>query len=251
LGLEPLSNGATFEGWLIVDGQPVSTGKFNDASTSIDIPVVLETLENATEFILSIEPANDSDPAPSKTKILSGLFADDVAQLSINKVIGDLTGISGKFVMATPTDDVSDNDEFGIWFEDPSGFQVAPGLNLPMLVDGWKYEGWVILNNKPVTTGTFSKVDQADDASPYSGNGTAPNYPGEDFLNTAPQGLTFPQDGDVRGKMVVISIEPFPDFDQATPFFIKPLSGTAQQNVAPALNELKPSNNVPFGRVIR
>ncbi|MDY8135811.1 anti-sigma factor [Aquimarina sp. 2201CG5-10] len=251
VGLETLTNGATYEGWLIVDGNPVSTGKFNIAANSITFPVVASNLESATEFILSIEPPNDSDPLPSKTKLLSGLFSGNVAQVNANTVIGDFSGISGKFIMATPTDITADNDEFGIWFEDPSGVQVVPGLNLPALADGWKYEGWVVFNNIPVTTGTFTDVDNFDDASPFSGNGTAPNYPGEDFLNSAPQGLTFPQDGDVRGKTVVISIEPSPDYDQATPFFVKPLSGTAGQNTAPAINTLTATNNAPFGRVLR
>ncbi len=251
VGLEPLSIGATYEGWLIVEGEPVSTGKFTSTASSITFPVVAETLEKATEFVLSVEPPNDTDPAPSKTKLLSGLFSGNVAALTVNTVVADFSNISGKFVIATPTDNVADNDEFGIWFEDPSGVQAVPGLNLPPLADGWKYEGWVVFNNIPVTTGTFSQVDTFDDASPYSGNGQAPNYPGEDFLNSAPFSLTFPEDGDVRGKMVMITVEPSPDFDQATPFFIKPLNGTAQQNVAPAINELTATNNAPFGRVIK
>ncbi|GAA4271666.1 anti-sigma factor [Aquimarina gracilis] len=251
IGLQPLTSGATYEGWLVVEGETLSIGKFNDVSSSITIPVVAERLENATEFILSIEPPNDNDPEPSKTKLLSGLFSGNVAQVSVNTVMQDFSSISGKFIMATPTDNVADNDEFGIWFEDPSGIQAVPGLDLPMLVDGWKYEGWVIFNNIPVTTGTFSDVDTFDDASPFSGNVQSPGYPGEDFLNSAPQGLTFPQDGDVRGKTVVISVEPFPDYDQATPFFVKVLEGTAQQNVAPAINNLTATNTLPFGRVVR
>ena len=47
-----------------------------------------------------------------------------------------------------------------------------------------------------------------------------PNYPGEDFLVNAPDGLEFPTD--LRGAAVVISIEPSPD-DSAAPFFLKPL----------------------------
>ncbi|WP_378174752.1 anti-sigma factor [Aquimarina sp. SS2-1] len=251
VGLEVLTNGATYEGWLIVNGEPISTGKFNSAANSLTFPVIASNLEDATEFILSVEPPNDADPSPSKTKLLSGTFSGNVAQVNVNTVVGDFSGVSGKFVMATPTDNVADNDEFGIWFEDPSGVQTVAGLNLPALADGWKYEGWVVFNNIPVTTGTFSDVDSFDDASPYSGNGPSPNYPGEDFLNSAPQGLTFPEDGDVRGKTVMISIEPFPDYNQATPFFVKPLSGIAGQNVAPAVNNMTATNNAPFGRVLR
>ena len=124
-------------------------------------------------------------------------------------------------------------------------------MNLPELGSGWKYEGWVIFNDIPVTTGTFSTVSGFDDASPYSGNSVTPNFPGEDFLNSAPQGLTFPQDADIRGRSVVISIEPSPDYDQATPFILKPLKGTAGQNTTPTLNTLTATNTAPLGRVIR
>lgn len=255
IGLEPLTGGASYEAWLVVDGEPVSINKFSSVGTTTVFPVVTTTLESATEFFLSIEAPNDADPKPSKTRILTGTFTGSVAQVVSTTVMADFSSVSGKFVMATPTDNVSDNDEFGIWFEDPSGIQVAPGLDLPPLADGWKYEGWVVLTKNgtsfPVSTGTFSDETTFDDASPYSGNGNAPDYPGEDFINSAPQGLTFPEDGDVRGKMVVISVEPSPDYDQATPFFIKPLTGTAQQNVAPAINTLTANNNVPFGRVVR
>ncbi len=251
LGLEPLTNGARYQGWIVVDGEFKSIGKFDQVSSSMVFPVNAENLEKATSFVLSIEPPNDSDAEPSKTRLLTGTFNGNTATVSINAVVADFSPISGKFVMATPTDNVADNDEFGIWFEDPSGIQVVPGLNLPPLADGWKYEGWVIFDGIPVTTGTFIETNTFDDASPFSGNGSAPNYPGEDFLNSAPQGLTFPDDGDVRGKMVVISVEPSPDYDQATPFFVKPLSGTAGQLTAPQVNTLDPTNNAPFGRVRR
>ncbi len=257
VGLEALTNGANYEGWIVVEGEPLSTGKFNEVSNSMVFAVNADNLEKATEFILSVEPPNDADPGPSKSKLVSGSFNGNVAQVSVNSVIADFSSISGKFVMATPTDNpgTSDNDEFGIWFEDPSGIQTVPGLNLEPLADGWKYEGWVIFEKNgtqiPVSTGTFSDVGNFDDASPYSGNGSAPNYPGEDFLNSAPQGLTFPTDGDVRGKTVVISVEPSPDYDQSTPFFLKPLSGTAGQVTAPQVNSIAPTNNAPFGRVLK
>ncbi len=251
IGLESLTNGANYEGWIVVDGVFKSTGKFSQVTNPQVFAVNKESLDKATSFVLSIEPPNDSSAEPSQTRLLSGTFNGSVANVDIKSVVTDFNAISGKFVMATPTDNVSDNDQFGIWFEDPSGIVVAPGLNLPKLADGWKYEGWVIFNGTPVTTGTFKEVDTFDDASPYSGNGSAPSYPGEDFLNSAPQGLTFPDDGDVRGKEVVISIEPSPDYDQATPFFVKPLKGMAEQLTAPSVNTMEATNDAPFGRVRR
>lgn len=254
VGLETLTSGARYEGWLIVDGEPKSTGKFTSTSSSQTFSAVATDVENATAFELTVEPPNDSDSGPSASKLLSGTFVGNTAAVSINTSIADLTGISGRFVLATPTDDNNNpiaNDEFGIWFEDPSGIQSVAGLSLPTLASGWKYEGWVMLNGTPVTTGTFSDENAADDASPYSGNATAPNYPGEDFLNSAPVGLTFPQDGDVRGNAVMVTIEPSPDYDQSTPFFLQPLTGTAGQDVSPAVNDLTANANAPFGRVLR
>jgi hypothetical protein len=47
-------------------------------------------------------------------------------------------------------------------------------------------------------------------------------FPGEDFLENAPAGLTFPTD--LAGGVAVISIEPDPD-NSTDPFTLKPLVG--------------------------
>ncbi len=121
---------------------------------------------------------------------------------------------SGKYILATPTDGgAMTNEESGIWFLDNSGPSVAKGLNLPTLPSGWKYEGWIVINGIPVSTGTFIDANTADSnaaSSNFKGTiGNGPNYPGEDLLRNAPTGLTFPTD--LRGKIVAISIEPSTD----------------------------------------
>lgn len=254
IGLQELTNGATYEGWIIVDGEPISTGRFDKLEIGQKFSVEKAKLDEASDFTITIEGPDDDDKLPSDTKILSGSFANNVAVLDIDSVIADFNGSSGKFVMATPTDNpgTPDNDQFGLWFMDPNGGSPIAGLDLPELPKGWKYEGWLVTNDTPVTTGTFSSVDGKDDSSPYSGNEDAPDFPGEDFLNTAPAGLTFPQDGDVRGKQVVVSIEPFPDYDQAKPFYIKPLSGTAGTELFPTTNNLALDiRDFPSGRVLK
>jgi len=80
-----------------------------------------------------------------------------------------------------------------------------PSLDLPTLPEGWEYEGWVVINGQPLSTGKFLKVDEADFATPYSGASPGPAYPGEDFLQNAPAGLTFPLD--LSGSTAVISVE--------------------------------------------
>jgi len=83
----------------MVNGSPISTGRFNTASTNSTqtFSVVAADLEAATQFILSLEPANGDDPAPSNIKILMGSFVTD-----------------------TPTDNTggvdNGNNDRGVWF---------------------------------------------------------------------------------------------------------------------------------------
>lgn len=236
-GLEDLGADYVYEGWVIVNGDPVSTGTFsidaNGALSKSTFEVEQTNLDNATMFVLSIEPAQDSDPAPAATKVLSGAFAGGSATLN-SGIIGDFSNAAGSFFLRTPTDETgtnNGNDEAGVWFGDPSGMPPSPTLVLPTLPDGWAYEGWVVGESGPLTTGTFTKVDAADDSAPYSGTAGGPPIPGEDFFNNAPNGESFPLD--IRGRTVVISVEPVPD-NSAAPFAIKPLLVAAGQETAPA-----------------
>ena len=123
--------------------------------------------------------------------------------------------------MATPTDGADTNENSGVWFLDP-GAGPGAGLSLPTLPAGWVYEGWAVIDGSPVTTGTFTSVSDFDDSDPYSGTEAGPPFPGEDFLNNAPSGVTFPTD--LRGATIVVSVEPVPD-NSSNPFTLKPLVG--------------------------
>lgn len=231
-GVEPLANDYHYEGWAIIDGEAVSTGKFNvDESSNLvttageEIPDgEFETgidLTDATDIVISIEPAGDTDDTPSSTKFMAGAVADDNADLSVaaSQALGDdFTTAAGSYILATPTDGAGTNELSGIWFLDPSG--PSASLTLPTLPDGWKYEGWAVIDGQPVTSGKFTAVDMADESAPYSGTEPAPPFPGEDYLENAPAGLTFPTD--LSGGTVVISVEPDPD-DYTAPFALKPL----------------------------
>ena len=229
-GLTDLGDGFAYEGWLIVDGAPVTTGVFtvNAAGelsrTTFDIDT--ETLANATTFVLTIEPSPDNDPAPSDVHILAGDFNANAATLTVGHpaAIGDdFTASTGKYILATPTDGAGDalNERSGVWFLDPAAGPGA-GLNLPTLAAGWAYEGWAVIDGTPVSTGIFTELNASDGSGIYSGSEGAPPFPGEDFLNNAPEGLTFPVD--LAGKTIVISVEPVPDNSPA-PFVLKPLVG--------------------------
>jgi len=246
-GLQDLGANYVYEGWIIVDGAPVTTGVFTVNSDKVlsktNFTVDAIELAKATAFVLSVEPKNDTDPAPSETKLLSGAFDATTAMVSVNDQVGDFTNAAGTFFLRTPTDEAdgmnNGNDENGIWFGTP-GAPPVPNFKLPSLNNGWRYEGWVVVNGVPITTGQFAdaSAQMADLAGLFSGPNPGPPVPGEDFFKNAPTGVTFPLD--VRGKTVVISVEPYPD-NSPKPFLLKPLVGTSGQETAPATHNLAPN----------
>lgn len=227
-GLENLGDDFVYEGWVILDGTPVTTGVFtvNDSGIMSETEFDLGSTDIATasKFVLTIEPAQDSDPAPSDVHLVAGDFASNSATLSIGDVAAlnaDFTDSKGGYILATPTNADDSDEKSGIWFLDPA-LGPGPALELPTLPAGWEYEGWIVTNGVPVTTGKFTSVSGADDASPFSGELGGPPFPGEDFLVNAPADLTFPLD--LAGETAVISIEPVPD-NSPNPFLLKPLVG--------------------------
>ncbi len=227
-GLDALGSNFVYEGWIIVNGTPVSTGTFTNVTFPQTFTIDYNQLSAATKFVLSIEPLNDTDPAPSNTKILVGDFSGNTATMG-SGTVGDFSNAAGKYILATPTNGAMTNENSGIWFLDPTSGSPVAGLTLPTLPNGWKYEGWVVINGQPVTTGKFTKVAATDMFDGYSSttalpmpNGADGFFPGEDFLQSAPAGLTFPTD--IAGGKAVISIEPEPD-NSPMPFTLKPLVG--------------------------
>lgn len=250
-GLEALGNDFVYEGWIIVDGSPVSTGTFTDVDFPQTFSVNTAQLNSADAFVLSIEPAVDIDPAPAATKVLRGVFVGNVAMVDTN-LVGDFSNASGQFFLRTPTDETGTNnmnDQNGVWFGTP-GMPPVPNFVLPTLPAGWAYEGWVVGETGPLTTGTFTSFDTVDSAAPFSGTSqSGPPVPGEDFFMNAPTGETFPLD--IRGRTVVISVEPVPDNSPA-PFAMKPLVGTAGNETAPAVHAFGLNlASLPTGTVTR
>ncbi|WP_204347070.1 anti-sigma factor [Psychroserpens algicola] len=224
-GLEALGNDFVYEGWIIVDGAPVSTGTFSSVAFPQTFSVDTEQLNSATTFVLSIEPAVDPDPAPAATKILAGDFSGNSASVDSNGIVANFSASTGTYILATPTDTDDSNEESGVWFLDNSSGSPVTGLDLPTLTDGWVYEGWAVINGTPISTGTFTDPSAADAnaaTSMFKGDANnGPNYPGEDYLQNAPAGMIFPTD--LRGQTIVISVEPSPD-NSTMPFTLKPLA---------------------------
>ena len=240
-GVEPLQNGFHFEGWVIINGTPISTGKFNVDANSDLVTLSGSSISNgefsvdadlssATAFILSIEPSGDTDAIPAETHHLAGDITNGRSTLSFSHSasLGDnFLSAMGSYILATPSDDDNTNENSGIWFLDPSG--PTSSLSLPTLPSGWMYEGWAVSNGTPISTGTFTSVSGADALAPYSGPNGTPPFPGEDFLLNAPNGISFPID--LAGGVAVISIEPYPD-DSPAPYTLKPLVGQIPSNAS-------------------
>lgn len=240
-GVEPLANGYHYEGWAIIDGAPVSTGKFNVGADGVLAALdgkVKESgvfhsvpgLEAATDIVVTIEPAGDVDDIPSATHYLAGSIDSGSASLSVGHPAalgGDFGAAAGVYILATPTNGGGNDENRGIWFLDLSSGSPEVGLELPVLPEGWAYEGWVVIDGIPVTSGRFLEADEVDQDNPFSGPEGGPPFPGEDYLRDAPAGLVFPTD--LAGGTAVISVEPSPD-DAASPFTLKPLIGAISED---------------------
>ncbi len=232
-GLEDLGSDYAYEGWLIVDGNPVSTGIVPNGQVILNETLFLnvvdeDDIEKASTFVLTIEPNPDNDLAPSNVHILAGDFDGTTADLTVehSAALGnDFTDAHGEYILATPSDGPDTNEASGLWWLDPSG--PSQSLHLPTLPEGWAYEGWAVIDGVPVSTGTFLDPAGIDNQAIYSGSEGTPPFPGEDFLVNAPLGITFP--ADLAGGAAVISIEPVPD-NSAAPFTLKPLVGMIPSN---------------------
>ncbi len=250
-GLPALSPAFVYEGWIIVEGAPVSTGRFTvdaegvPSQSSFEVPTA--QAEAATTFILTIEPAEDDDPAPADTHVLAGDFGEGEASLSIGHgaALGDdLSSAAGDFILATPTSEPEDDNNQGIWFLRMGELGPEPALTLPTLPDGWAYEGWVVDisgdNPMPISTGTFLTAAGADSdgAGATAGPLGAPPFPGQDFIDPA-RDLTL-------NHMAVISIEPSPD-DSPMPFQLKPLALPIGPDSPQSLNNVIADNNISGG----
>lgn len=217
--LPTLGDGYVYEGWLIVGGQPISTGRFTE--TDSHFAELDASVDGAEAFVLTIEPAMGDDPAPSDVHIVAGDLDDNGrAALSIDHgaALGvDLASATGTFILETPSSMMTMDDyNQGIWWLDMSA---GPGasLDLPELPAGWVYEGWVVGDDGPISTGTFTAADMADSdmGGDAAGPDGTPPFPGQDFIDPAM---------DLVGMMAVISVEPMPD-DSPMPFVLKPLAG--------------------------
>ena len=229
--LTPLGPDYVYEGWLIVNGDPVTAGRFSvDADSPLDqtFDLPARDIERASKYVLTIEPAVGDDPAPSSVHLVAGDIVDGqtIARVSDGAALGtDFGDAGGSYILAAPSADPGMGDyNNGIWFLDPSAGP-GPSLDLPNLPDGWTYEGWVVTEDGPVSTGRFRSPQgpDSDGAGPDGGPNDGPPFPGQDFVTDSGR-------IDLVGKTVVISVEPEPD-DSPAPFTLKPLIDESVEDV--------------------
>jgi hypothetical protein len=221
--LPTLSQG-TYEGWAIFGDEKLSTGRF--AATD-DLTFETErSLGQAEKIVVTIEPDDDPAEAPSGVTILAGDIEAGTASLSFPV---DLSGAAGSYLLNTPTSSSDETPESGLWFLEPGGGGPSASLSLPELPSGWVYEGWAVTGGQPLSTGRFTDPAAADGFDGFSGTAGGPPFPGEDFLQNAPDGVDFPVALDDGSSKAVISVEPDIDGTDPTggsPFAIKPLRAT-------------------------
>jgi hypothetical protein len=128
----------------------------------------------------------------------------------------DFTGASGSYILAAPTGGDAASYLNGIWWLDAMGEERSPSLVLPTLPEGWVYEGWVVGDEGPISTGRFTSASgqDSDGAGPAAGPNEFPPFPGQDFVNPPT---------DLTGYMATITIEPEPD-NSPMPFTLAPLT---------------------------
>jgi len=125
------------------------------------------TRDYITDIGITIEPAHDTLTAPT-SYFLGGSVSNGAATLSIEHDAGmsaSFSALTGKFILATPTNGTGNDELSGIWFMDNSGGFSAKGLNIPEIQSGWRYEGWVNVGGTNISTGKFSVPDEVDDRS--------------------------------------------------------------------------------------
>ena len=254
--LEPLTGGARYEAWAIKGERKLSGGFISAAAgggerrSVVNFPI---NPRSADAIAITIEPANDTDPGPSATVVLSGSVTSQGADLRFPV---DLSGIAGSAILATPTDnDVNtNNDAAGLWFVDLSSGAPRPALKLPALPAGWVWEGWGVTQGNPLTTGRFTDAARPDGFNGFSGTQGGPPLPGEDFVRNLPAAITGPvnlADGNSRAVLTIEPDQAGVDPTGAGPFFVRPLKHQipAGQAIRTSFTLGRDISEVPSGSV--
>ena len=264
-GLNVLGATHQYEAWMLYDSLDIElsqslgiidiTSDGQEYDATLNVPMGL--IQKSKAIIVTIEQKPPlalnkiAKVNPSSFVVLAAKFVANNGTFSVGDefLLGhDFPNASANYEINTPTDPSMATPRSGIWFvnydttitetkddmgniidRDTTITQMA-GLDLPDLPSGWTYEGWVDFGGTLVSTGKFTSAMSADDENPYSGAGTAYPFPGEDFLQNAPAGITFPTD--LAGKEVMIKLTPSHPEGSNQPYEITAFKVTIPSNVA-------------------
>ena len=228
------------------------TGQVIPNNTLFGLPIDFDDYDSA---LISIEPPGASSGTPSSSVIAATHIPDFSFQtIGILDFPEDVdSGGVNFYQLATPTDADTSNERSGVWFAQNLETQ-APGLALRAAPTGWNYEGWARHDNGWLSTGKFLSRATSDQFSGYSATANpAPGFPGEDFLNNAPSGVTFPWTF-VDGDSVMVTLEPNPDPEDG-PFGIRLLVRSMSPRPVPRVatplisnEKVMPNGSLTFGR---
>lgn len=211
--LPALPDSLTYVAWVehetdldptVIHASDADNGNFDYKSEQ-----ALRLIQLTQIFWLSIEHdsvLNDSVFTPGNDRILGGRFSQGGCNLGVGDLVYEFTSDEVIFNLLTPTDGSGTNETSGVWFvELDSAGQFQPITGLPELFPGWIYEGWVEVNGTYISTGRFNSPVGSDMINQYGSTMPAIPFPGEDFLENPPTGLTFPLN--LAGLKVIISLE--------------------------------------------
>lgn len=252
--LPPLDGGLNYQAWAVEFrngaywGSPMGifnldeSGQIVDPATGAVLSGEFEASLNAEEVYgvqVTVEDSEVLVIQPSGTYILGGTMVNGLANLGQESWLSqatDFSSITGRYFLATPSNDLEDDELSGVWFADYNGGDPRQGLNLPQAPTGWDYEGWVIFGDDTVSTGKFYFPGIADTLNLYGGlTGNLP-YPGQDFIKDPPAGLTFPTN--LSGLPILVTMELADTFDVApsSPFFFGLLEAQIPLDAEPDTN---------------
>jgi hypothetical protein len=213
-GLPQLADTLTYVAWFDNDDRPPVFIKQLSPNAQGDVffkeEQKLGFLDSAQIFLVTVERKSQLTAAnftASSRIVLSGRFVNGLCNLTLGESFTNFSQTSAKYTLYTPTDgDPASNPFGGIWFVDSvDANNTVAGLNIPVLSAGWIYEGWIEVNGNKLSTGRFRNPKLADLFNGYSATTASLPFPGEDFINNAPSGFTFPLN--LRGAKSYISLE--------------------------------------------
>ncbi len=213
-GLPKLNDTLTYVAWFDTDDRPPVFIKQLSPNSQGDVffkeEQKLAYLDSAQIFLVTVERKSQltaTNFTASSRIVLSGRFVNGLCNLSLGETFKDFSQTSAKYTLYTPTDgNLASNPYGGIWFVDSVDVnKTVAGLNIPLLFAGWIYEGWIEVNGNKLSTGRFRNPKAADLFNGYSATAASIPFPGEDFINNAPSGFTFPLN--LRGAKSFVSLE--------------------------------------------